>query len=328
MGTARIARSFAAGVGASRRVVVAAVASREAAKARKFAREFSIPRSFGSYEELLADASVDAVYIPLPNSLHAEWSIRAVRAGKHVLCEKPLASTAAQAREMFAAARSHGVHLVEGYPYRAQPQTLKLRELLHQKTIGEIRMIQASFAFTLGEGANIRLQRELGGGALMDIGSYPVSLALMVAGTRPIRAQALAQWTESGVDRALAATLEFVNGPWAQIACSFSGCLHREALIVGANGLIQTTYLNHTSDAAQASLRLRVGTGREARDSVLETAPANGFLAEADAFAGLVEHGPADWPGATPQESLDIVLTLEALLESARSGQAVEIAPD
>jgi xylose dehydrogenase (NAD/NADP) len=308
-------------------VVIAAVASRDAAKAQEFAREFSIVRSFGCYEELLADAAIDAVYIPLPNSLHAEWSIQALRAGKHVLCEKPLASTAAQARAMFAAARSHGVHLVEGYPYRAQPQTLRLRELLRQNTIGEVRMIQASFAFTLGEGANIRLQRELDGGALMDIGSYPVSLALMVAGSRPIRVQALAQWTESGVDRALAATLEFANGPWAQIACSFSGCLHREALIVGANGLIQTTYLNHTSDAAQASLRLRIGTGREARDSVLKTAPANGFLAEADAFANLVEHGAAAWPGATPQESLDIAMTLEALLESARSGQAVEIAP-
>jgi len=167
LGAANIARSFVAGVKPSERVTVSAVASRDAEKARAFAREFSVARHFGSYETLLADREIDAVYIPLPNSLHAEWSIRAAGAGKHVLCEKPLSATAGEARAMFDAARRHGVHLVEGYPYRAQPQTLKLRELLDAGVIGEVRLIQASFGFTLGAGENIRLSPQLAGGALM-----------------------------------------------------------------------------------------------------------------------------------------------------------------
>ncbi len=255
LGAANIARSFVAGVKLSNRVTVSAVASRDADKARAFARELAIARHFGSYEALLADRDIDAVYIPLPNSLHAEWSIRAAGAGKHVLCEKPLSASAAEARAMFDAARRHGVHLVEGYPYRAQPQTLKLRELLDAGVIGDVRLIQASFGFTLGAGENIRLSPQLAGGALMDIGTYPVSLARMIAKARPTRVHAAAQWTGGGVDRALAATLEFDSGLFAQITCSFSACLHRQALIAGSNGVIQTTYLNHTSSAAQAVLQ-------------------------------------------------------------------------
>src|ERR1700692_1098786 len=137
--------------------MVAAIASRDAVKARAFAREFAVARHFGSYEELLADRGVDAGYIPLPNRLHAGRSIRAAKAGKHVLAEKPLSATAGEARAMFDAARRHGVHLAEGYPYRAQPQTLKLRELLDAGVIGGVRLIQASFGFTLGAGENIRL---------------------------------------------------------------------------------------------------------------------------------------------------------------------------
>jgi len=324
LGTANIARSFVRAVSASRHITVSAVASRDAAKAQAFAREHSIAQHFGSYESLLADRGIDAVYIPLPNSLHAEWSIAAARAGKHVLCEKPLSATTAEARAMFDAARRHGVHLVEGYPYRAQPQTLKLRELLDAGVIGEIRLIQAAFGFTLGAGENIRLNPRLAGGSLMDVGAYPVSLARMVARSRPTRVQAVAHWA-SGVDHTLAATVQFAGGLFAQINCSFGTCLHRQALIAGSNGVIQTTYLNHTSSAAEAALKLRIGSGRDAVDSIVETQPVNGFLAEAESFERLVREGPAGWSGITPEESLDVMLALEAILHSARSGAAVEI---
>jgi predicted dehydrogenase len=226
---------------------------------------------------------------------------------------------------MFDAARRHGVHLVEGYPYRAQPQTLKLREMLDGGVIGEVRLIQGSFGFTLGAGDNVRLSPQLAGGALMDIGTYPVSLARMIAKARPIRVHALAEWTASGVDRALAATLVYESGLFAQITCSFDTCEHRQALIAGTHGVIQTTYLNHTTAASQAVLQLRVGTDKNAVDSIVQTSTINGFLAEADAFARLVSDGPAQWPGATPQESIDGMLTLEAILKSARSGGTVEI---
>ncbi len=324
LGTANIARSFIQGVSASRRVTVSAIASRDVAKAGAFAREFAIARHFGSYQALLADRETDAVYIPLPNSLHAEWSIAAARAGKHVLCEKPLSATAAEARAMFDAARVHGVHLVEGFPYRAQPQTHKLRELLQAGVIGEVRLMQAAFGFTLGDGENIRLNPQLAGGALMDVGAYPVSLSRMVARSRPTRVHAVAHWS-GGVDRTLAATLQFAGGLIAQINCSFSTCLHRQALLVGSNGMIQTTYLNHTSTASEAALQLRIGTGRDAVDSVVETSAVNGFLAEAESFERLVRQGAAQWTGTSPEESIDIMLTLEAILESARRGSAVEI---
>jgi len=234
-------------------------------------------------------------------------------------------ASAAEARAMFDAARRHGVHLVEGYPYRAQPQTLKLRELLDAGVIGDVRLIQASFGFTLGAGENIRLSPQLAGGALMDIGTYPVSLARMIAKARPTRVHAAAQWTGGGVDRALAATLEFDSGLFAQITCSFSACLHRQALIAGSNGVIQTTYLNHTSSAAQAVLQLRVGTDKDAVDSFVQTSAVNGFLAEAEAFERLVRGGPTQWSGTTPEESIDIMLTLDAIRASARSGAAIEL---
>ena len=324
LGTAHIARSFVPGLSASRRVTVSAVASRDAGKARDFAKEYAIARHFGSYEDLLADRDIDAVYVPLPNSLHAEWSIAAVRAGKHVLCEKPLAATAGEARAMFDAARQHGVHLVEGYPYLAQPQTRKLRELLAGGIIGDVRLIQAAFGFTLGPGENFRLDPRLGGGALMDVGVYPVSLARMIAGVRPTRVHAAAQWA-GGIDRTLAATLQFASGLIAQINCSFDSGPNRQALIAGSKGVIETTYMNHTSTAQQAVLRLRVGTDKNAVDSLVQTSPVNGFLAEAESFERLVRAGPAEWSGATPEESIDVMLTLEAILGSARSGAAVDI---
>ena len=327
LGTAKIARSFVEGVRPSTKVTVTAIASRNAAAAEGFAREFALARHFGSYEALLADGEIDAVYIPLPNSLHAAWSIAAVRAGKHVLCEKPLSATADEARAMFAAAQRHGVRLVEGYPYRAQPQTLKLRELLDAGVLGDVRLIQASFGFTLGAGENIRLNPLLAGGALMDIGSYPVSLVRMVAKARPTRVYAVAQW-DGGVDRALAATLAFASGLFAQITCSFDSCLHRQALISGSHGVIQTTYLNHTSALPQAVLQLRVGTDKDAVDSTVQTAAANGFLAEAESFERLVRNGPTQWSGTTPEESIDIALTLEAIRNSARSGAIIEIPPE
>jgi xylose dehydrogenase (NAD/NADP) len=332
LGTAKIARQFTLAVQPSKRVTVAAVASRDMGKARQFAQDAGIARHFDSYESLLADREIDAVYNPLPNSLHAPWSIQAARAGKHVLCEKPLAASAAQARAMFDAARQHGVHLVEGYPYLAHPQTRKMRELLAAGAVGEARLIQASFGFTLTDRDNIRLNPQLAGGALMDVGVYPVSLIRIVARQRPARVHAVADWMPSdqsgaeGVDNALAGTLEFTGGLLAQVTCSFNSALHRQALIVGSEGVIQTTYPNHTSAERPGTLNLRKGSGATAVDSIIETAPANGFLAEAESFARLVREGPAQWSGATPEESIDIMMTVEALLRSARCGLPVEVA--
>lgn len=328
LGAVNIARSFASGVAPSKTVTVAAVASRDAGKAERFAMECGIPRFHGSYEALLADPEIDAVYNPLPNSLHAEWSIRAMEAGKHVLCEKPLAMNATEVRAMAAAARRHGRHLVEAYPYRAQAQTLKLRELLDAGAIGKVQLIRSSFGVAFSDPANIRLKPEVGGGALLDAGSYDVSLALLVAGARPERVSATARWSETGVDRSVAATLEFPSGALAQISCSFATAYHRHALIAGEAGTIETTYLNHPPLGGLPVLTIRRGTTVQSVPETIEVAPGNGFLAEAESFERLVRQGPESWTGATLAESIDIAVTLDAILASARSGAAVSLAAE
>ncbi len=326
LGTANIARAFVTAVAPSAAVKVTAIASRDPAKSQSFAGELGIERAHASYEALLADPDIDAVYNPLPNSLHAQWCIRAARAGKHVLCEKPLAATANEALAMFAAAADNGVHLVEAYPYRAQPHSLKLQELLAGGAIGRVQLIQASFGFPLSDPLNIRLDPMLAGGALMDAGAYPVSLVRMVARRRPTRVHAVARWADSGVDRTLVATAEFDGELLAQISCSFATDVHRHALIAGTEGSIQATYLNHTFPNRAPGLFLKRGGGWDTDYEAIEVTPANGFLAEAESFARLVQQGPEHWTGASPGESIDIMMTLEAMRLSARSGKAVELA--
>jgi D-xylose 1-dehydrogenase (NADP+, D-xylono-1,5-lactone-forming) len=325
-GAARIARLFVQGVRPSRKVQVRAVASRDAERAQSFARDCGIPEVHATYDSMLEDPSIHAIYIPLPNNLHAQWSIRAVDAGKHVLCEKPLATSARDAEAMFAAARRNNVYLVEGYPYRAQPQTLKLRELLAAGEIGRVQLIQACFGFLMNDSENIRLNPDLGGGALMDAGSYPVSLVRMIAGERPARAHAMARWTQSDVDRTLVGSIEFPSGLLAQVACSFATARHRLAIIVGDEGTITTTYFNDTFAGQPPIVEIRRGTGVDAKQETIVTAAMNGFLAEAEAFCDLIADGWERWTGSTPEESVDTMLMLEAFAASARRGSVIDIA--
>ena len=326
LGAAKIARSFCDGVRSSNKIVVAAVASRDAEKGRAFAKDTGIPKVYVSYEALLADPEIDAIYNPLPNNLHAEWSIRAIEAGKHVLCEKPLATTATDARAMFDAARRNDVYLVEAYPYRAQPQTLRMQELLAANSIGRLHLVQASFGFPLTDMTNIRMNPALAGGALMDAGCYPVSLVRTVSGERPSRVHAMAKWAPSGVDLTLLATLEFSGGLLAQISCTFATLRHRRAFIAGDSGSIDTTYFNDTSTTFPPLLEIRRGSGWDAQREVIETAAINGFFAEAESFCDLVRGGWGEWSGVSPEESIDIALTLEAIAASARGGAAIDIA--
>lgn len=325
LGAAHIARLFVAAVRASPRIEVVAVAARDPARAREFAQAFGIPRVLESYSALLADGEIDAVYVPLPNNLHATWAIRAADAGKHVLCEKPLAAHADEARAIFEAARRNGVAVVEAYPYRAQPQTHKVRELLAARAIGELRLVHASMGFPLVDLANIRMRPELAGGAIMDAGSYPVSFVRMVTGARPVRVQAMSRGSASGVDVTTLGNLEFESGVLAQISCTFATARHRNAFVYGDAGSIATHYYNDTGPEFPPLVELRRGSGWDAPREVIETPAAPGFLAEAEAFHDLLRHGPAAWTGATPEESIDIAITLDALAASARSGQAVDV---
>ena len=306
LGTAGIARDFIASVAPSRTVKIAAVASRKLEKATRFAQDTGIARAYGAYEELLADRSLDAIYNPLPNSLHAEWSIRALEAGKHVLCEKPLAVTAVEARSMFAAARRHGRTLVEGFPYRAQPHTIRLKELVDAGAIGALQSIWASFGFVAAP-PDIRLDPAL-------------------AGQRPTRVAAMARWHASGVEQTLIASLEHRDGLLAQISCSLATSPHRQALIAGTAGVIQTSYLNFPPLDRPAVMQLRRGESWDAPYEAIESPPVDAFRAEAESFERLIRLGPEQWTGATSEESIDIMLTLEAIIESARTQRAVDVA--
>lgn len=325
LGAANIARAFTAGVRPSSTVTVAAVASRDLAKAQAFAAECNIPRALGSYESLLADPGIDAIYNPLPNSLHAEWSIKALEAGKPVLCEKPLAMNAGEVRAMFAAAERTGKLLVEAYPYRAQAQTQRMKELIDSGAIGRVEMIRASFGVTFNDPANIRLRPEVGGGSIYDIGSYPLSLVRLITGTRASHVSAVATWTESGVDRSVIANLEFPGGVLAQISSSFATCYHRHALIAGSAGTIETTYLNHPPLGGAPVLTMRRGTLVSAEVETVPVDPGNGFLLEAESFRDAILHGPGRWTGASAAESLDIALMLDAITAAMRSGTRIAV---
>jgi xylose dehydrogenase (NAD/NADP) len=332
LGTGSVARRFIAAVSQSSLVEVTTIASCNAANAQAFAKEVGVARCHGSYDALLDASDIDAIYIPLPNSLHAPWAIRAARSGKNVLCEKPIAVNASEAKAMFAAARVHSVHLVEAYPYLAQPQTIVMRHLLRADAIGPVRLICVNCGLNamdlrsnLSGAPNVRLVPSHGGGALLDVGSHAVSLARIVAGVRPTRVHAAAIWDASGIDRTVVSTLEFPGGLLAQVSCSFAIGFHRHATIDGENGLIETTYLNHPPEGGPPVLGIKRGTTIDDPFETIEVEGGNGFRAEAESFARLVANGPNAWSGATPAESVDVMLTLDAMLKSVRSGVWEEV---
>ena len=344
LGCANIARAFARDVAASPAVQVVAVASRSQATADAFARDHAIPRALGSYQALLDDPAVDAIYLPLPNSLHADWAIAAAAHGKHVLCEKPLALGLAQAQAMFAAAQQHGVMLLEAYPYWFQPQTGDLLALLQRGAIGTVRSVQASFGFNLAQRAgNIRMDPGLGGGALLDAGSYPLSLIRLVMGRAPVQVLAQARWAGSGpddgVDVAMAATLRYADGAQAQMSCAMDSALHRHAQIVGSAGVIETEYLNHTADPAvhaagshplgfQPSLmRVRRSGLPPLPFETVFSASGSGLRFAAEAFARVVAQRDFAAIDRAAAASLDIAATLQALARSAREGCAIDLLP-
>lgn len=240
LGTGNIARQFCAGMAESERGIVAAVGSRDLATARAFAETYGIPAAFGSYEALIGAGEVDAVYLTLPNSLHCQWTIAALRAGKHVLCEKPIASSAAEAQAMFDAAEHAGRVLVEAFMYRSHPLTLAVEQAVRAGAIGELRLIRTSFCFrTLRLTGNIRFDRALAGGALMDVGCYCVNFSRFFAGAEPKIIQATGKMHESGVDELAAGIMLFPGAICASFACGMRVQADNTAQLCGSEGFIE-----------------------------------------------------------------------------------------
>lgn len=313
--TARINRRILAAAEKSDRAEVVAVASREGERAEAYAVEHGIPRSHGSYEALLEDPEVDAVYIALPNSLHVEWSLRALAAGKHVLCEKPLTRSPEDAEEAFAAAERAGLVLMEAFMWRHSPQTAKLVQLVEGGVIGELQLVRATFSFPLESRRNIRLDPALGGGSLMDVGAYCVSAARLLAG-EPERVYGEQVIGDSGVDVLFTGVLRFPRGVLAEIDAGMY-LPRRDGLeAVGTEGslVIPDPWL-----AQRLVLHLRRGESREE----IALPPADPYRLELENMCAAIT-GKAE-PLLGREDAVGQARTLQALYDSADEGRPVEL---
>jgi len=233
--TANINRKVIPGAHASKKVDLVAVASRDRAKADAYADEWKIPRAYGTYDELLADPEIEAVYISLPNTLHCEWSIKALEAGKHVLCEKPLSRNPEEVAAAFDTAERTGMLMSEAFMWRHNPQTKKLKELVDGGAIGELRLIRSVFSYSLYDESNIRLRTEVDGGALMDVGCYCVSGSRLLGG-EPVEAHGVRRIGPSGTDWITAGVLRFPNDVLATFDCGTALPDRDELEAIGSEG--------------------------------------------------------------------------------------------
>jgi predicted dehydrogenase len=281
------------GMRSAKRAEVLGIASRDRARADSTARQLGIPRAYGSYEELLADPDIDAVYIPLPNHLHAQWAIAAARAGKHVLCEKPLAMSAADAQAIVDAGRQAGVVIMEAFMYRQHPSWVAVRELVASGRIGRLAAVDSWFSYYLEDPTNIRNIREVGGGALYDIGCYTVNLSRMLFGEEPASvASTIVRDPASGVDILTSALLVFPSGV-ATFTCATRVEPDQRVSIYGTTGRIEIEIpFNIPPDRPTRAFVIAGGDPPVAPDTeVVEFAPADPYGVEADRFAEAVLDG-------------------------------------
>ncbi|WP_122089495.1 Gfo/Idh/MocA family protein [Halalkalicoccus subterraneus] len=318
LSTAGIARkAFLPAVEASDHAV-GAIASRDGERARSVAEEYAIPRHYGSYEALLEDEGIDAVYVPLPNGLHAEWTRAAADAGLDVLCEKPLAADAAEARAVVEHCRDRDVTLMEGFMYRYHPRTERAVELAREELEG-VHSMSATFKFPLDDPGDVRLSPELAGGSLMDVGCYPVSVARLFLG-EPERAFASAHDSRNaGVDTDLAGVLEFGDGASARIASGFDSQLVQRYRVEGENGWIEVEDAFDAPTEKETKLTYRVD-GREGTETF---DPVDQFRLEVEQFASAAESG--DPPRTGGEEAVANMEAIDALAESAERGEVLTL---
>jgi predicted dehydrogenase len=311
LSTANIARTkVIPGIQGAARCRVVAIASRDPGRARSVAAELGIPHAHDSYEALLADPAVDAVYIPLPNHLHAEWAIAAARAGKHVLCEKPLALTAADAERMIQVAQAEGVQLMEAFMYRHHPSWIAATDLVTKGRIGRLTAVQSWFSFFNDDPTNIRNIRDFGGGALFDVGCYNVNLSRMLFGAEPGRISAsITRDAATGVDVLTSAILEFEGGV-ATFTCSTRAEDDQRVHIYGTDGRIEIDIPFNIPPDLPTCIRLAHGGDPPVSPAieVFTFPPADPYSAEASAFAAAVLDGtPIPVPPADAVANLRVI---------------------
>jgi D-xylose 1-dehydrogenase (NADP+, D-xylono-1,5-lactone-forming) len=311
--TADINRKVIPGAHASDKVELVAVASREQRRADEYAKTWEIPRAYGSYEALLEDPDVDAVYISLPNTMHREWSIRSLEAGKHVICEKPFSRHPADVEAAFDAAERSGRLLTEAFMYRHNPQTARLAELVREGAIGQLRVIRTAFSYSLYDADNIRLRTDVDGGSLMDVGCYCVSGSRLLAG-EPESVYGQAYIGPTGTDWVFAGVLRFPGDVLALFDCGTSLPERDELEAIGSEGSV---FLDDPWHGNEPVIEVRRGDGVER----VRLDRADSYRLElenlADAIAG-------DAPLLLSREdALGQARTIDALFRSAESGASV-----
>jgi D-xylose 1-dehydrogenase (NADP+, D-xylono-1,5-lactone-forming) len=317
LGAARIAEALAPAIHASSNAELIGIAARDETRASSFAARFEIPRVFGSYDELLSSDEIDAVYIPLPNDLHAPWAIKAIRAGKHVLLEKPSAMTSEETAQVLEVAAQHGKTVFEGFMYRYHPQFTRALELLHNGELGELRLLRSSFSFTMTREDDHRWWRSQGGGALFDLGCYCTNAALLLMNEPPRAVDGRATWgSRSGVPQAefvdveFAATLEFSDGKRALFDCSIQHPFRQKLELVGTKGILE---LESFVSPRDQPARIVLNGNPE------ETPAADRYQLMVEHFARVVaglDTPRFDAPDQ-PMSALPQMRVLEALLDSA-----------
>ncbi|MBW5445374.1 gfo/Idh/MocA family oxidoreductase [Cohnella sp. CFH 77786] len=317
IGCAGIAeRAVIPGLQQSERNEVAAIASRDLAKAKETAGRLGIPAAYGSYEELLRDASIDAVYIPLPNHLHKEWTIRAAQAGKHVLCEKPIALNAEEAQEMADACKVAGVHLAEAFMYRFHPRYAMIREVIASGEIGEIRGIHGTFTFNnAGDKGNVRFRKDWGGGSVYDVGCYPISAARLLLGREPEAATAQAFFSpeHDGVDMMASGLVEFPGSVALTFDCGMWAAFRNTLEVLGTQGTIEVPSAFITQPNGGSNFFVNAGGSRRE----VAVPDVNQYALQGDEFARTVLDGVQ--PKFESEDAVRNMRVIDAVLRSAET---------
>ena len=317
LSTAHINRSVIPPLRLSPRNELVAVASRDKARADAYAQKWEIPVTYGSYEALLADPNIDVIYNPLPNGMHAEWTIKAAQAGKHVLCEKPIGVTPEEVDAMADAAQKAGVYVTEGFMYRHHPQTLKVKQLLDEGTIGKVRLVRGSFTFNIAREDDIRLNKALIGGSIWDVGCYPISYARYIIGTEPVEVFGQQVTSQSGVDETFVGQMRFPGDVYAQFDCGFRAPFRTHIEIVGSAGVITIPRPFKPNDQDQVILNIGDTVQTVVSDSEVL------YLGEVEDIADAILTGKT--PRISLAHSRANVAAIVALLQSAREGKPVTL---
>ena len=327
LGNAMIARKCVIGaIQKSRNGVVHAIATRSPADAAEVAGENGIGKIYAGYDALLADTDVEAVYVPLPNHMHHPWTLKALSAGKHVLCEKPLACNALEAQQMAAQAKTSGLLLMEAFMYRFHPRSRRIKQKVDQGDIGKVCLVRSAFCYHMDDdilqsGDNARLKPEMGGGALLDVGCYSVSLVRWLMGTEPTAVQAQAVYHPDGVDMHLVGTLRFQTEKLAVIEASFISALQQTYTVVGRDGAIELPQNAFIPWEKKAVYTQRSKDEEVGQEHVIEGADEYQLMVEhfSDAVLGRTKLGH------TPDDSIANMRVLDALSKAAKTGNTVRL---